>query len=57
MGRSLQKLIKHTTLEKYKAVLDGASNNLNALEFKDLVTIYDVALVIQKMEMVMRVMI
>lgn len=43
------------TLEKYKAVLDQAVINLNALEFNDLVTIYDVALVIQKMEMVMRI--
>jgi diadenylate cyclase len=43
------------TLEKYKAVLDQAITNLNALEFNDLVTIYDVALVIQKMEMVMRI--
>lgn len=43
------------TLEKYKAVLDQAMINLNALEFKDLVTLYDVAIVIQKMEMVMRI--
>ncbi|MCC3866483.1 DNA integrity scanning diadenylate cyclase DisA, partial [Terrisporobacter petrolearius] len=43
------------TLEKYKTVLDQAITNLNALEFNDLVTIYDVALVMQKMEMVMRV--
>ncbi|MGL5313748.1 MAG: DNA integrity scanning diadenylate cyclase DisA [Peptostreptococcaceae bacterium] len=43
------------TLEKYKAVLDQAIINLNALEFNDLVTIYDVALALQKMEMVMRV--
>ncbi|MGL5750357.1 MAG: DNA integrity scanning diadenylate cyclase DisA [Paraclostridium sp.] len=43
------------TLEKYKAVLDQAVINLNALEFNDLVTIYDVSLVIQKMEMVMRI--
>ncbi len=43
------------TLEKYKAVLDEAIVNLNALEFNDFVTIYDVALVLQKMEMVMRV--
>lgn len=43
------------TLEKYKSVLDQSVINLNALEFNDLVTIYDVALVIQKMEMVMRV--
>ncbi len=43
------------TLEKYKSVLDEVTTNLNALEFNDLVTIYDVALVIQKMEMVMRI--
>ena len=43
------------TLEKYKAVLDEAIINLNALEFNDFVTIYDVAVVLQKMEMVMRV--
>lgn len=43
------------TLEKYKSVLDQAIINLNALEFNDLVTIYDVALAIQKMEMVMRI--
>ena len=43
------------TLEKYKAVLDRAITSLNALEFNDLVTIYDVAIVLQKMEMVMRV--
>ena len=35
--------------------LDEAIINLNALEFNDLVTIYDVAIVIQKMEMVMRI--
>ncbi len=35
--------------------MDQAITNLNALEFNDLVTIYDVALVMQKMEMVMRV--
>ena len=40
------------TLEKYKSVLDEAIINLNALEFNDLVT---VAIVIQKMEMVMRI--
>ena len=43
------------TLEKYKSVLDEAIINLNALEFNDLVTIYDVAIVIQKIEMVMRI--
>jgi len=43
------------TLEKYKSVLDEVTTNLNALEFNDLVTIYDVSLVLQKMEMVMRI--
>ena len=43
------------TLEKYKIVLNQAVTNLNALEFNDLVTIYDVALVVQKIEMVMRI--
>ena len=43
------------TLEKYKYVLNQAVINLNALEFNDLVTIYDVALALQKMEMVMRI--
>ncbi|MFR3072473.1 MAG: DNA integrity scanning diadenylate cyclase DisA, partial [Paeniclostridium sp.] len=43
------------TLEKYKSVLDQAIISLNALEFKDLVTLYDVVLVVQKIEMVMRV--
>lgn len=43
------------TLEKYKFVLDQSISSLNALEFKDLVTLYDVALVVQKIEMVMRV--
>ncbi len=43
------------TLEKYKSVLDQAIISLNALEFKDLATLYDVVLVVQKIEMVMRV--
>lgn len=43
------------TLEKYKAVLDQAMINLSALEFEDLVTLYDVAIVIQRLEMVMRI--
>ena len=43
------------TLEKYKSVLDQAIISLTALEFKDLVTLYDVVLVVQKIEMVMRV--
>ena len=43
------------TLEKYKAVLDQAMINLSALEFEDLVTLYDVAIVIQRLEMVLRI--
>ncbi len=43
------------TLEKYKAVLDQAMINLSALEFEDLVTLYDVAIVVQRTEMVMRI--
>lgn len=43
------------TLEKYKAALDEAIANLSSLEFEDLVTIYDVAIAIQRSEMVMRV--
>ena len=43
------------TLEKYKSVLDQAILNLNSFEFKDMVTIYEVALVVQKIEMVMRI--
>ncbi|MDA8065155.1 MAG: DNA integrity scanning diadenylate cyclase DisA [Thermaerobacter sp.] len=43
------------TLEKYKAVLDQALNNLTALEFEDLVTVLDVVLVVQRMETVRRI--
>lgn len=43
------------TLEKYKSVLDKAKANLTALEYEDLVTILDVATVIQRTEMVMRI--
>lgn len=43
------------TLEKYKNVLNQAMNNLTALEFKDLVTVYDVVKVVQRLEMVMRI--
>lgn len=43
------------TLEKYKRVLDKALINLTALEFEDLVTVYDVAHVVQRGEMVLRV--
>lgn len=43
------------TLEKYKISLDEAIINLSSLEFEDLVTVYDVAVAIQRSEMVMRV--
>lgn len=43
------------TLEKYKNVLNQAMNNLTALEFENLVTVYDVARVLQRLEMVSRV--
>ena len=43
------------TLEKYKAVLEQATVSLSALELEDLVTLYDVCLVIQRTEMVMRI--
>lgn len=43
------------TLEKYKTVLDQAITSLSALELEDLVTLYDVCLVIQRIEMVMRI--
>lgn len=43
------------TLEKYIAVLEEAANNLSILEFEDIVTLNDVAVVIQRTEMVMRV--
>lgn len=43
------------TLEKYVAVLKAAANNLSIMEFEDLVTLNDVAIVIQRTEMVMRV--
>lgn len=43
------------TLEKYKAVLDRASVSLSALEFEDLVTLFDVCGVLQRAEMVGRI--
>lgn len=52
LARSNQAL---QALEKYKARLDQVTSNLNALEFEGLVTLNDVAIVIQRSEMVMRV--
>jgi diadenylate cyclase len=43
------------TLEKYRSVMDQAMNNLSALEFEDLVTLYDVVIAIQRTEMVLRI--
>ncbi len=43
------------TLEKYRSVLDQATINLSALEFEDLVSVYDVATVIQRTEMVIKI--
>ncbi len=43
------------TLERYKARLDEVSAALSALEIEDLVTVRDVALVTQRMEMVRRI--
>ena len=43
------------TLEKYVSVLERAVNNLDVLEFQDLVTLFDVVTAIQRMEMVMRI--
>ena len=43
------------TLEKYKSALDTAMNNLSVLEFEDIVTLDDVAVVVQRAEMVMRI--
>lgn len=43
------------TLEKYVNVLERVINNLNVLEFQDLTTVFDVVTVIQRTEMVMRI--
>jgi len=43
------------TLEKYVSVLDRVINNINLLEFQDLVTLFDVMTGVQRIEMVMRI--
>ncbi|MFD0716795.1 DNA integrity scanning diadenylate cyclase DisA [Paenibacillus sp. GCM10027626] len=43
------------TLEKYKAVLNQSFTNLSAAEFEELVTLQEVAHVIKRVEMVIRV--
>jgi diadenylate cyclase len=43
------------TLEKYRAVFTQALTNLSALEYEELVTMHEVAHVIQRAEMVLRI--
>jgi diadenylate cyclase len=43
------------TLERYKSRLDEVSGTLSALEIEDLVTVRDVAIVLQRLEMVRRI--
>ena len=43
------------TLERYKSRLDEVTSNLSALEIEDLVTVRDVANVLQRLEMVRRI--
>ncbi|SHF09145.1 diadenylate cyclase [Seinonella peptonophila] len=43
------------TLEKYKSNLDQSATDLSALEFEELVTLYEVVMVLQRVEMVLRV--
>src|SRR5690606_5229104 len=43
------------TLEKYRVVLDQAVTNLGASEFEESVTLHEVANVIQRVEMVLRI--
>ncbi|WP_214413251.1 DNA integrity scanning diadenylate cyclase DisA [Sphaerisporangium fuscum] len=43
------------TLERYKLRLDEVSGTLSALEIEDLVTVRDVAVVVQRLEMVRRI--
>ncbi len=52
MSRANQAL---QTLERYKGRLDEVSGTLSALEIEDLVTVRDVAAVIQRLEMVRRI--
>jgi len=43
------------TLERYHSVLAQALTNLSALEFEELVTLHEVAMVMQRIEMVLRI--
>jgi len=51
MARANQAL---QTLEKYAGVLRESLGNLTALEFQDLVTLHDVAVVLRRIELVLR---
>ncbi|WP_298801280.1 DNA integrity scanning diadenylate cyclase DisA [uncultured Pseudokineococcus sp.] len=52
LGRAEQAL---ATLERYKSRLDEVAGTLSALEIEDLVTVRDVAAVVQRQEMVRRI--
>lgn len=52
MGRANQAI---ATLERYKSRLDEVSGTLSALEIEDLVTVRDVCIVAQRLEMVGRI--
>jgi diadenylate cyclase len=52
LGKSNQAL---ATLERYKARLDEVTSTLSALEIEDLVTVRDVSVVVQRLEMVRRI--
>ena len=52
LGRANQAL---ATLERYRARLDEVAGTLSALEIEDLVTVRDVCIVLQRLEMVRRI--
>ena len=52
LGRANQAL---ATLERYRSRLDEVSGTLSALEIEDLVTVRDVSIVVQRLEMVRRI--
>jgi diadenylate cyclase len=52
LGKANQAL---ATLERYKSRLDEVTGTLSALEIEDLVTVRDVSIVVQRLEMVRRI--
>ncbi len=52
LGKANQAL---QTLEKYKTVLEGSISNLSLLEFEDVVTLEDIARILQRSEMALRI--